>query len=371
MAPYWRDSFASPSGIHVESKRVRDAIEKARNQVLSLLGVTETGGQIIFTGNGTEAVNLAVLGHARANRRFGTHILCSAIEHPAVLNAVVALEREGFSNGTIPVDAAGHLKFDTIGDLLTSDTILLCCHLANSDIGIIQSLARIGELTRSHGIALFVDATSAAGWTEVAVDAICADLMAISPHRFGGPKGVGCLFKRQPIVIDPLTYGGEQERGLRAGMENVPAIVGAGTVAEMAQRQLRQNRLVLGTLQKRLLDGLLDAVPRIRLNGPALGQDRLCHQLSLTIDCVEAEGLVLFADMRGLVIAMGGGCLSRALETHHVLTAVGLSQLQAKQTISLGIGLETTKADVDAATEILKAGVERLRSMSPSWSDEI
>ncbi len=365
MMPYWSEDYASPSGLHAGAKRVRNAVDLARNRVSSLLGKPDDGENIFFAGSGTEAVNLAVLGFARANRRFGNHIVCSAIEHPAVLDSLSALEQEGFCKSVVSVDSEGFLSADAVSDFFTDETILVCCQWANLTVGTVQSLKRVGELARERGIAFFVDASAAAGRAEVNIDGVRADMVAVSPHQFGGPKGVGCLFKGQRTVVDPLIFGGDQERGLRAGTENVPAIVGSGVAAALAQQNLRENCSRLGRLQKRLLVGMLNGVSGVRLNGPEIGTGRLCYQLSFALDGVEAEGLAIFADMRGLAVSPGSGCLSRALEPHYVFSALGMSPSRAKQTISLGVGIETTEAEVDAAVEILKAGAKRLRSMLP------
>ena len=365
MMPYWREDYASPSGLHAGAKRVRNAVDLARSRMSSLLGRPDDGENIFFAGSGAEAVNLAVLGFARANRRFGNHIVCSAIEHPAVLDSLSVLEREGFCKSVVPVDSEGFLSADAVSDLLTDETILVCCQWANLAAGTVQSLQRVGEFAQERDVAFFVDASAAAGRAEGNIDGVGADMVVVSPHRFGGPKGVGCLFKRRRTVVDPLIFGGDQEKGLRAGTENVPVIVGAGVAAALAQQNLRENCLRLSRLQKRFLKGVLNGISGVRLNGPEIGQGRLCYQLSFTLDGVEAEGLALFADMRGLAISPGSGCLSRALEPHYVFSALGLSPSQAKQTISLGLGIETTEAEVDAAVEILKAGAKRLRSMLP------
>ncbi len=365
MMPYWSEDYASPSGLHAGAKRVRNAVDLARSRMSSLLGRPDDGENVFFTSSGAEAVNLAVLGFARANRRFGNHIVCSAIEHPAVLDSLSALEREGFCKSVVPVDSEGFLSAEAVSDFFTNETILVCCQWANLAAGTVQSLKRVGELARERGIAFFVDASAAAGRAELNIDSVGADMVAVSPHRFGGPKGVGCLFKRRRTVVEPLIFGGDQEKGLRAGTENVPAIVGAGVAAELTGRNLRENCLRLERLQKRLLAGVLNGISGVRLNGPEIGTRRLCYQLSFTLSGVEAEGLALFADMRGLAISPGSGCLSRALEPHYVFSALGMSPSQAKQTISLGIGVETTESEIDAAVEILKAGAKRLRSTLP------
>ncbi len=365
MAPYWIDECAASAGVHTNAKQVREVIERAREQVASLLGCPDRSEEIVFVNSGTEAINLAVLGYVRANRRFGNHVVCSPIEHPAVLNSLTALEQEGVCQSFVSVDNEGFLQRDSLAELLTDHTLLVCCQLANLDIGAIQALEPVGAMIRERGIAFFVDATAAAGRMEVNVDRLKADLLALSPHRFGGPKGVGCLYRNRRLKLAPLVHGGEQETGLWPGTENVPAIVGCGVAAESAERHLDETVRRLRGLQSRLWLGLQEAVPGGRLNGPPLGRNRVCHQLSLRWEGIEAEGLALFADMQGLGIATGSGCLSRSLESHHVLSAIGLNPAQTQQTVTLGIGLDTAESDIDRAVEILRAGVERLRSITP------
>jgi cysteine desulfurase len=368
MESYWRGVCASPSGIHSESKNSIQSIEEARKQIGSLIGAREGEGEIVFTGNGTEAVNLAILGFARANLRFGQHLVSSAVEHPSVLNAIQVLEEERFSSSLVSVDDIGRFDFDSVSRQVGERTLLICLQLVNSDVGTIQSVKEIGRLAREKAIGFFVDATAAAGRVPIDVSELNADLVALSPSSFGGPVGIGVLYKRSRVSLKPLYYGGGQEGGLRPGEENVPGIVGAGIAAEISQGQLGQNCAKLARLQSKLWELIRARIEGVHLNGPIPGSGRLCHQLSVTIDGVEAEGLVLFVDMRGLAIATSGGCLSENHDRHYVLAELGLNQESAKRTISMGVGLSTTEDEIAEAVEIIAAGTKRLRSMSPSWS---
>ena len=368
MAPYWHEHYASPSGIHSLAKNQREALEKARDQVRNLVGAPGEEGKIVFTGNGTEAVNLAIRGFASANRRFGNHILSSKIEHPSILNLLTNLGTGGFQSSLLSVDEDGFIDVSDLNERIRPETLLICLGLANGDLGAIQSLEAVGQLAKERSIGFFVDARAAGGRTPIDVSALKADLLALSPSSFGGPVGVGGLYVGARTVLDPLCYGGEQEDGLRPGEENLPGIVGTGLAAELSAHRMVENEAHRRSLQRSLWERIKAAIPEVVLNGPDIGDHRLCHQLSVTLKNVEAEGLVLFADMRGLSIATSGGCLSRQLDAHYVLNEIGLSQEAARQTISLGVGLGTTEDEIEAAVSILSSGATRLREMSPGWS---
>lgn len=368
MQPYWRDKLAAASSIHQPAKEIRETLDAARANVLLAIGGNPTEGDIIFTGSGTEAVNLGILGCLRAHGRFGRHAVASVMEHPAILNSLEAFRAEGGSLDCVQVDSMGRMKLDRLADALTDETLLLALQLASPELGTVQDLSSVASATRDRGVVFFVDATEAVGRVPVDVAALRPDIMAFSASSFGGPPGVGLLYKRSRISLSPLYYGGEQEQGLRPGEENVPLIVGTGIAADELVKTTVERQDQCRERQRRLLDRIRQRIEGVRMNGPEPGPTRLCHQLSLTIEGVEAEGLVLFADMRGLAFATAGGCLSRSLETHYVLEAAGLSPREAKQTISLGVSAETTEGEIDEAVEILVRGVERLRAMSPSWS---
>ena len=368
MLPYWREKVAAASGIHQPGKEIREILEVVRADVLRAVGGDASDGEIIYTGSATEAVNLGIWGCLRAQRQFGNHAVASAIEHPAILNSLEAFRGEGGCFDLIEVDTLGRIKLDRLDEVLTEETLLLALQLASPELGTIQDLSVVASMARDRSVVFFADATSAVGRLPIDVASLKPDIMSFSASSFGGPRGVGLLYKRSRISLAPLYYGGEQEQGLRPGEENVPLIVGTGIAARKLVESGSEIQRLCREKQRRLLERIGHRIAGVHLVGPEPGLTRLCHQLSLTIEGVEAEGLVLFADMRGLAMATAGGCLSRSLDTHYVLAAVGLSPLEAKQTISLGVSAGTTDDEIDEAVEILAMGVERLRSMSPSWS---
>ena len=343
-------------------------MDESRRKLLGFIHASEGVGDVLFTGSGTESINLAVLGAATANQRFGKHLISSPIESPAVLNALEHLRKQGFQTDYVSVDQFGRYELDSLAECVREETILICLSLASFELGTLQSLDAVGQLARERAITFFVDATVAAGQTPIDVQSLQLDLMALAPSSFGGPVGIGALYKRSQVGLDPLYFGGEQEQGLRPGEENVPAIVGTGVAAEQRAQRIEPLNAVRRQGQELLWEMLQSRIKGVRLVGAELGVGRMGHHLSVTIEGVEAEGLVLFADMRGLSIATAGGCLSRQLDTFYVLSELGLSKEAAGQTISLGIGEGTTHSDLEEAVAILSSGVERLRSMNPLMS---
>ena len=343
-------------------------MNESRDQLLKFIGAPQDSGDILFTGSGTEAINLALLGGATANRRFGEHLISSTIEHPATLNALEHLRRQGFQTDFIGVDESGRIDGDALAGLLRDETILICLGLASFELGTLQSLNAVGQLAREHAITFVIDATIAAGRTPINVSSLHADLMALAPSSFGGPVGIGALFKHARAHIEPLYFGGDQEQGLRPGEENVPAIIGAGVAAEQSHERLQVQDAVIRRRQDYLWDLFQTQISDARLIGAELGPGRMGHHLCVAIDGVEAEGLVLFADMRGLAISTASGCLSRQRDAFYVFSEIGLSKEEAVRTISLGVGAETTEAEIETAVSILASGVERLRSMNPGMS---
>lgn len=365
MTEWCGSAFGSPAGFHREAKRSRAAIETSGEQVLGMLGAGTSEGEILFTGNSTEAVSLGILGYARANRRFGRNILSSTIEGPAVQAALSQLKREGFEIRNIPVDGEGKYFIDMAEALMDDETLLICLHAGHSEIGTIQNLEDLASLARERSIACWVDATAAGGRMPLESLAASVDMLALAPSTFRGPTGVGLLYKRAQVTLEPLYFADWQDGGLVPSHENVAGIVGAGIAAERLRERLGLELRLLRTRQRSLWDALRTQVPGVRLVGPGIGSDRLAHQLTVTVEGVDAEGLVLFADLRGLAIATAGGCLSRGAETHYMLTEVGLSPEAAKQTITLSVSVETTEEEIENAVKIILAGAERLRSLSP------
>jgi len=368
MAPYFSEIFGSPSSLHRHGLRARDALARARAQVAALIHA-ESPDDIIFTSGGTESANLAIKGAAYANQRRGNHIVASAIEHPAVLNSIEFLEKHGFTSTRVGVDGAGLIDPDKARAAITEQTILLCVHHANHDIGAIEPIREIGALAEERGIPLFVDAGVTGGWLPIDVQQSGVGLLSLSPHRFYGPKGVGILYRNRRARLTSLIHGGVQEGGRRAGTENVPAIVGAGAAAELAERDLAQRITHTIRLQHRLWDGLKANIPHLKLNGPEPGAKRLSTNLNLSIEGVEGEGVMLLADMQGIALTSGTSCVSKSLKISPVLSAIGLEHSLAQGAIILSVGKDNTEEDIDYVIETLPKIVTKLRRMSPSWKD--
>ena len=365
MQPWLRGQFGAPAALHQLGLEARDAIDESRMRLAKLVNAAEPE-EILFTSSGTEAINHAVKGAALAKRRFGSHIVATGIEHPAVLGSIAWLESQGFSSTQVGVDGRGRVDPGALGQAMTDETILVCLHHANHDLGTVQPVAEVAELTGERGIPLFVDATATGGWLPIDVQQLGADLLALAPHRFYGPKGASVLYKRRRTRVENLIHGGMQENEFRAGTENVAAIVGAGVAAEQAKAALGQAAAHAAGLQVRLLEGIRKAVEGVHLNGPEPGDGRLPHQLSLSTAGVEGEGQALMLDLRGIAIAAGAACTTRSMRMPPALRAIGCDADLAKGTTLWGIGRDTTEAEVDRAVESFSSVTAKLRSMVPA-----
>jgi cysteine desulfurase len=368
MRPFFAEAFGSASSLHQHGLRARDALAKAREQMAAFIGA-ESPEDIIFTSDGTESANLAVKGAAYANQRRGNHIVVSAIEHPSVLSSVEFLEKQGFTSTKVQVDSEGFVNPDDVRAALTDKTVLVAVHHANHDIGAIEPVRAIAEIVAERGIAFYVDAEASAGCLSIDVQAMGATLLSLSPHKFYGPKGVGVLYRNRRARLDGILHGGVQEGGRRAGTENIPAIVGAGVAAEAAARDLSGRSAHVARLQKRLWEGLKARVPYLKLNGPEPGPHRLGANLNLSAEFVEGEGLLLMLDARGIAVASGTSCVSKALKVSHVLSAIGLDHSLGQAAILLTPGKDNTDADIDCVLETLPQVVNKLRGMSPAWDE--
>jgi cysteine desulfurase len=368
MRPFFSQCFGNPSSPHQHGLRARDALEAARAQVAGLVHAASPE-EIIFTSDGTESANLAVQGAAWAQQRRGRHLVISRIEHPAVLNSAAFLEKQGFTCERVGVDAEGMVDPGRLRDAVTDKTILIAVHLVNHEIGTIEPIREIAAIAHEKGVALYVDADAAVGWIPVDVQDLGADLLSFSPHRFYGPKGVGVLYRHRRARISPLLFGGDQEGGRRAGVENLPGIVGAGVAAEIAQRELAARGAHGARLQKRLWDGLRASVPRLKLNGPEPGPRRSPVNLNISTEGTEGEGQLLLLDTRGVAVASGSACVTKSLRASHVLEAIGLEHELAQSAIILSLGRENTDEDIDYVLETFPKVAEKLRAVSPSWKE--
>jgi cysteine desulfurase len=279
------------------------------------------------------------------------------------------LEQHGFNATRVPVNGFGWVDPEAIQEALTERTVLVCVHHANHDLGTIQPIREIASITAQHGVPLFVDASASAGWTPIDVQAMGVSLLSLAPHRFYGPKGVGVLYRHRRARLTSLIHGGNQEHGLRAGTENIPAIVGAGAATVLAGRELGSRMDHVGGLQRRLWKRLCERIDRIRLNGPEPGPQRLCTHLNVSFEFLEAEGLVLLLDLQGIALHSGASCVTKDLKIPPALVAIGLNPDLAKGAVLFSLGAENTDAQVDQAVEVLASAVTKLRSMSPAWED--
>ena len=368
MKPYFTEAFGNPSSLHQHGLRVRDALAEARRRIAALINA-ESPEEIFFTSCGTEAANLAVKGVAYANQRRGNHLVVSATEHPSVLSSVEFLEKQGFTCTRVGVDAEGWVDPEAVRAALTDQTILVAVHHANHDIGTIQSINEIGRITGERGIAFFVDATTSGGWLPIDVQAMGANLLSLSPHRFYGPKGAGVLYRNRLARLVSVLHGGVQENGRRAGTENVPAIVGSGVAAEAARVELPQRIAHTGRLQRRLWTALRERIPYIQLNGPEPGPRRISTSLNLSTEFIEGEGQLLLCDLNGIAVASGSSCVSKSLKISHVLAAIGLDHALAQGNLILSLGKDNTDTEVDYVVETFAGIVAKLRGMSPMWDE--
>ena len=368
MKPYFMEAFGNPSSLHQHGLRVRDAIAKARSQIAALINA-ESPEEIFFTSDGTESANLAVKGVAYANQRKGNHLVICETEHPSVINSVEFLEKQGFTCARVKVDKEGLINPEDVRAAITDKTTLIAVHHVNHDIGTIVPIREIGKIAGEKGIAFYVDAEASAGWLPIDVQAMGANLLSLSPHRFYGPKGVGILYRNKKARIVSMMHGGVQEGGRRAGTENVPAIIGAGLASEIALREMPKRIAHTAKLQKLLWDGLKTKIPYIKLNGPEPGSKRISTSLNLSTEFIEGEGQLLLCDMSGIAVASGSSCVSKSLKVSHVLSAIGLDHALAQGNIIMSLGDANTEEDVDYVIESFEKIVKKLRGMSPMWDE--
>lgn len=360
-----------PASLHQSGLAAREAIAHARHQIATLLNA-RTPEELIFTSGPTESLNLAVQGLAAALHARGDtgRILTTPIEHPAILSTLTHLESQGTPVLRLPVDATGRLDPATLQAALQQEPALfVVTHLANHELGTLQPAQTFSELTRAAGSHLVLDATHAAGWIPIDVQALDTALLAINPAHHHGPPGIGILHRRRGTPLHPLFHGGEPDPGPRPGFQNLPAVIGAGIAAECALRDLLPRADRIRSLQRQLLAGLEERITYFRINGPPPGPDRLPTHLSIAIEFIEGEGLVLAADLVGLALASGTACVARRRHISPVLEAVGTPVQLAQGTVLATLGTQTTAEDIHETVTRLSTIVTRLRSVSPAWED--
>lgn len=359
MMPYLTNSFGNPSSIHSFGREARVAVEKARQQVADAIGASPN--EIIFTSGGTEADNMAIQGVARALSSRGKHIITSAIEHHAVLDACQSLEKEGFSLTYLPVDKYGLVQLKDLEKAIRPETILVTIMFANNEIGTVQDVAGIGKICRSRGVYFHTDAVQAIGQLDVNVQEQNIDLLSMSAHKFYGPKGIGVLYKRQGVKLKPIIFGGGQEKKFRPGTEYVAGIVGMGKAIELAVAEMETKTAKMRELRDYFIAGLL-GIGGVTLNGHP--QQRLPNNVNVSIHNAEGEALLLNLDMEGVAASSGSACTSGSLEPSHVLRAIGLKHEVAHGSLRLTLGKDTEREDIDYTLKVLKPIVARLRKIT-------
>jgi cysteine desulfurase len=360
MLPYLREEFGNASSLHFFGMRARRAIESAREQVAAALGAQPR--EIVFTGCGTESDNQAIKGVAFANRSRGDHIVTSRIEHKAVLQTCQYLEKQGLRVTYLPVDQYGVVNPNDVAQAITDRTVLVSVMFANNEVGTIQPVAEIAQVCRERDVYFHTDAVQAVGKLPIDVNKLGVDMLSLSAHKFYGPKGVGALYVRKGVKVDPLLHGGHQERGRRAATENVAGIVGLGKAIELRLGEMAAEAERLATLREQLYAGLTAHIDHVYLNGHPT--ERLPGTLSLCFDYVEGEAIIMGLDLSGVAVSSGSACTSASLEPSHVLLAMGVRPAVAQGSIRFSLGRGNTAADVDTVLETLPPIVERLRAMS-------
>lgn len=361
MLPFLREEFGNPSSLHAFGQRPQAAIEEARKAVAALINAPPS--EVYFTSGATEANNWALKGIVQGARTRTPHIITSRIEHYSVLHPARTLAKAGARLTELPVDEHGLVSPAAVAEAINEDTVLVSITHASNEIGTIEPIAEIGEITRARKVPLHVDATMTAGTIPVDVAALKVDMLTIAPHQFYGPKGVGVLYVRRGTRLFPLLEGGLQESGRRAGTENVAAIVGAGVAAERAAAEMSATVPRLERLRDRLRAGLEERVPDLIFTGHP--SQRLPGHLSFCVKYVEGESVLLMLNARGVAAASGSSCTSRALKASYVLEALGIDPGDANGSVVFSLGRENDDADVDHVLEVFPPIVERLRAMSP------
>ena len=356
MMPYLTNEYGNPSSLHYFGQRARSAIQKARHQVARCLRVKDD--TIVFTGGGTEADNLAVLGYLRANHPAGGHIITTAVEHPAILNTFRMLSQHGYDVTVLPVHPDGRVYPADVAAAIKPETILVSVMYANNETGMIQPILEIGKLLQEKDILFHVDAVQAFGYLPIAPVEESIGMVTLCSHKIYGPKGVGALYVKPGIQIVPEAFGGPQERNLRAGTENVSGIAGFGMAAELLENEREQRFQNAYALKEYMYHSLLANNKLFQLNGT--WENSLPNILNFSVKGISSDVLLIAFDMMGLAVSAGSACAAGAIEASHVLQAMGISEPWLKGSIRISFGQENTIGDVDLAVGIIRNTVKRL-----------
>lgn len=361
MMPYLTDIYGNASSPHSFGQTARIGVEHAREQVARAINADPS--EIVFTGCGTESDNTVLFGVAERYAKKGDHIITTNVEHHAILHSCAALEKKGIKVTYLPVDKDGLVTPEQVRDAITDKTILVSVMFANNEVGTIMPIPEIAAMCHEKGVLFHTDAVQAAGHIPIDVKAMGIDMLSISGHKFHGPKGVGVLYERKGIRLPSYIIGGEQEKGRRAGTENVAGIVGLGEALELAVTNMSETSARMTRMRDRLIEGIESTIPEVKLNGHRT--KRLPNNVNFSIKYIEGESILLMLDMAGIAASSGSACTSGSLDPSHVLLALGLTHEVAHGSVRMTLGDDTTDEDIDYVLETLPKVAHRLRAMSP------
>ncbi len=360
MIPYIKEVYGNPSSVHSFGGDSKGALDDAREKVAELLGARQR--DICFTAGGSESNNFAIKGAAYQLTEKGKHLITTEVEHASVLETFKYLESEGFNVTYLSVDRDGMIYLNEIRESIKEDTILVSIMYANNETGVIFPLDQISEITQEKGVLLHTDAVQAVGKIEIDLKELQVDLLSLSSHKLYGPKGAGALYIRKGVNLSPLIHGGGQERGMRSGTENVPAIAGFGKAAELIKNDIEAENSRLRILRNKLHDRIVGSIDCVSLNGHA--EKRLSNTLNLSFDHTEGESLVMNLDLEGVAVSTGSACSEGNVDPSHVLLAMGLTKEQAVSSLRFSLGRFSKESDIDLVLKKLPAIVERIRNVT-------
>lgn len=363
MLPYFTEKYGNASTVYQIGQVSKAALDDARARVARVFNCKPN--EIFFTGCGSESDNWAIKGAARANKAKGNHIITTAIEHHAVLHTCKTLEKEGFEVTYLPVDKYGLVSADDVKNAIKDNTILISIMYANNEIGTIEPIAEIAEIAKEKGILMHTDAVQAAGAVPIDLSKLKVDMMSLSAHKFNGPKGVGALYIRSGVRIANIIDGGAQERGKRAGTENLPGIIGLAKALELASASMEEKDKKITALRDYIIKNIEEKIPYCRLNGHRT--QRLPGNVNFSFEFIEGESLLLWLDINGIAASSGSACTSGSLDPSHVLLAIGLKHETAHGSLRVSLGEENTYEEADYFIEKLVGIVDKLRKMSPLY----
>ena len=363
MRPYIESCYGNPSSVYKIARESKKAIDLARKQVAD--AINADSGEIFFTGCGSESDNWAIKGVALALKDKGKHIITTNIEHHAILHTCEFLEENGYEVTYIPVDEYGMVSADDIKKAIRPDTILVSVMTANNEIGTIEPIKEIGAVCREKGVYFHTDAVQAVGHIKIDVKEMNIDLLSLSGHKIGAPKGIGALYIRKGVKIKNLIHGGQQEKGKRAGTENVIGIVALGKACELAVSEMEKTTEKLVYLRDKIIKNILGSIDYSRLNGHP--SERLPGNINISFEFIEGESMLLLLDAKGICASSGSACTSGSLDPSHVLLAIGLPHEKAHGSLRISLGYQNTEEEVDKLLEVLPPIVQRLREMSPLY----